>query len=254
METAARIGWLARGVLYVLVAAIVSRVPSTGTDEEADKEGAFVTLAQSPFGGWLLGAVVVGLVGFSAWRAWSAIRGTEEKATRRVAWAASAAVYAVLAVLAVGVLRGSSRSGGEEKTLTATVLSWSTGQWIVGAVGLVVLAVAANHLRKGVQERFLREIDDGAVPRRAMPVVRAIGVAGLLGRALVWSLVGWFLMRAAVQRDPNEPVGLDEALRRVAGEAWGPALLVVSSIALLAYGLLCLVTARWPDADVAEGA
>ena len=54
METAGRVGWLARGVLYLLVAALVARVPSTGSSHEADQHGAFASVASSPFGGVLL--------------------------------------------------------------------------------------------------------------------------------------------------------------------------------------------------------
>ena len=54
-----------------------------------------------------------------------------------------------------------------------------------------------------------------------------------------------FLLRAAVQYDKTEPVGLDQSLRNVAVEAWGPFVLMVTAIGLAAYGLFSFVEARW---------
>jgi hypothetical protein len=249
METAARIGWLARGVLYVLVATLVARIPSVGGERSADKQGAFATLAASPFGGWLLGAVVVGMLGFAAWRAWSAIRGSEVKTTRRLAWAGSSLVYLGLAGLALGILLRGDDGSNEEKALTARALELPGGTVLVGGVAVAVLATGVNHLRKAAKQRFLRDIDEDAIPARVLRPVRVIGVLGQIGRAFVWGLVGWFLLRAAVQHDPSEPIGLDEALRNLADESWGPALLRIASACLLAYAVLCFAIATWPDPE-----
>lgn len=249
METAARIGWLTRGVLYALVAVLVARIPSTGSQESADKKGAFATLAESPFGGWLLGAVTLGMIGFAGWRLVSAIRGSDEKPAKRLSWLGSAVVYVGLTVLAVGVLRGGDSGGNTEKELTARLLELPGGPVLVGAIAVAVLAIGANQLRKAVKEKFLQYIDEGAIPAGLRGAVRAVGVLGCLGRALVWSLVGWFLLQAAVQHDPNEPVGLDESLRRIAGESWGPTLLWVACFGLVAYAALCFATAAWVDPE-----
>jgi hypothetical protein len=249
MEVAGRIGWTARGLLYLLVALLVARLPSTGGHQkEADQKGAFATLVGTPFGGWLLATVAVGLLAFAAWRAWAAVRGTDEKPARRLGWAASAVAYANLFALAIGVLRDRGSDGGSDKqAMTARVLSWPGGPVIVGIAGLVIVGIALNYLRKGVEERFLHDIDEGAVPDRLHLVVRVVGVAGWLGRSLVWALAGWFILQAAWSHDANEPVGLDQSLRTIAGESWGTSLLWVAAAGLASYGLVCLATAAWLD-------
>jgi hypothetical protein len=249
METAARIGWLTRAVLYGLVAVLVARIPSTGGEESADKQGAFATLADSPLGGWLLGAVIVGMLGFAGLRAWTAIIGSDEKVGRRLGWTGSAIVYVALAVLAFGVLRSGDSDGNTEKALTVRILELPGGPVYVAVIALVVVIVGLNHLRKAVKKKFLHDVDEGAVPGGARSAVRAAGVFGLLGRSLVWVLVGWFLARAAVRHDPNEPIGLDESLRRLAGESWGPTVLWVVAIGLAAYGVFCLAVTAWPDPE-----
>ena len=82
--------------------------------------------------------------------------------------------------------------------------------------------------------------------RRAVEVVAWVG---LLGRTLVFSVVGWFLFRAAVRYDPNEPVGLDQSLRTLVDESWGPFLLVLTAIGLVGYGLFSFIEARYRELD-----
>jgi hypothetical protein len=250
VEVTARIGWAARGVLYAIVAILVDQVATSGGGKgRADQQGAFATLADRPFGKALLICVAGGLLAFAVFRAWAAVRGGDEKTNRRLGWGISAVVYAYLAATAIGVLRSGAKSSGEKQALTARVLDWPAGPVIVGIAGLVVVGVAANYLRKGIKERFLHDVDEDAVPDRFLPAVRAVGIAGWLGRSLAWTLVGFFVLRAAWQHDPNEPVGLDQTLHRLAGEPWGPLVLWVACAGLAAYALLCLATAAWPDQD-----
>ena len=81
----------------------------------------------------------------------------------------------------------------------------------------------------------------------ARPWYIALGVAGHLARAVVFALVGVFLLRAAWQFDPDEAVGLDEALQKLAAEPHGAFLLGSVALGLAAYGLFCLVEARYRD-------
>ena len=60
-------------------------------------------------------------------------------------------------------------------------------------------------------------------------------------------VVGWFLVRAAVKHDPNEPIGLDQSLRALADQSLGVVLIWIAVAGLAAYGLLCLATSAWLD-------
>ena len=249
MEIAARIGWLARGALYLLLAVLVAGIPGGTNGEKVDKKGAFETLADTSHGTWLLAALCAGMVGFAGFRLWAAATGSGEKGSRRIGWGVSAVVYLFFAYAAFTVLRGAGSEGNQEKVLTTRVLTWSWGHLLVAGVALLMLAVAANYVRKGVKERFLHDIDESAVPDHLHGPVRVLGVAGWLGRALVWALVAFFLLRAALQHDPNEPVGLDESLRALLGQTWGVALLWVAFAGMVSYALLCGATAAWPDPE-----
>ena len=71
------------------------------------------------------------------------------------------------------------------------------------------------------------------------------GVAGLAARGVIFAIVGVFLAKAAYEYDPQEAVGIDGALAKLADQAWGTWLLAAVAIGLLAYGAFCLVQARY---------
>jgi hypothetical protein len=73
------------------------------------------------------------------------------------------------------------------------------------------------------------------------------GVVGYLARAVVLVLIGVFLLRAALDYDPNEAVGLDGALQKLAHQTFGPLLLGVVAAGIAIYGLFCLVRAAYRE-------
>jgi hypothetical protein len=81
----------------------------------------------------------------------------------------------------------------------------------------------------------------------ARPWYLALGIGGHVARAIVFALIGVFLLRAGWQYDPDEAIGLDEALQKLAGESYGGLLLGAVALGLAAYGLFCLVQARYRD-------
>jgi hypothetical protein len=64
---------------------------------------------------------------------------------------------------------------------------------------------------------------------------------------VIFGLAGLFLVRAAWQYDPKEAIGLDGALAKLANADYGPFLLGCTAAGLLAYGLFCLVQARYRE-------
>ena len=50
----------------------------------------------------------------------------------------------------------------------------------------------------------------------------ALGVFGHLARMVVFGLIGYFLVRAAIDYDPDKAIGLDGALTKLAQASYGP--------------------------------
>jgi hypothetical protein len=62
---------------------------------------------------------------------------------------------------------------------------------------------------------------------------------------VVFGLIGWFLIRAAIDFDAKKAVGLDGALAKLAHNSYGPVLLGVVAAGLIAFGCYSLADARY---------
>ena len=91
-------------------------------------------------------------------------------------------------------------------------------------------------------EKKLRLDDLGPGARRA---VATVGVLGHLARFVVFSIIGWFLIKAALEFEPNKAVGLDGALAQLVGQPYGKWLLFAVAAGILAYGLYAAVESRY---------
>ena len=93
------------------------------------------------------------------------------------------------------------------------------------------------------RERFTAE----HMSRALAMVTRALGALGCIARAVVFVLVGFFMLKAAVLSSAKQVKGLDAVFRSVASSAYGSWLLAVLACGLLCYGLYCLIEARYRD-------
>jgi hypothetical protein len=69
----------------------------------------------------------------------------------------------------------------------------------------------------------------------------------LIGRAVAFAAVGWFVIKAAVEFDASEPLGLDESLRALQGEPYGPIVIVVVGVGLVLFALFSFGEARYRE-------
>ncbi|MFJ6793592.1 DUF1206 domain-containing protein [Streptomyces sp. NPDC091268] len=257
---AARCGLVTRGVLYLLIGLLAIRIAlgSMGTPagggggKEADRQGALAELADKPFGGVLIVAVGIGVVGMALWRLSEAVFGAAgpdgDKLLKRLASAARFVFYSLVAYSVFSFAAGRRHSGDQQsRDVTAKAMELPAGQWLVGAVGLgigiagVVIAVQA------ARRSFRKHLAMGGTSRRVRRLVTFLGVCGGLARGAVASAAGGFLVYAAVSYDPAQAKGLDDTLRTFAGTAAGPWLLVVVAVGLMLFGAFSWAMARWRE-------
>jgi hypothetical protein len=61
----------------------------------------------------------------------------------------------------------------------------------------------------------------------------------------VFGLIGYFVLKTAIEFNPHEAVGLDGALGRVHHESFGPVLLGLAAAGLLVFAVYSLFEARY---------
>ena len=92
---------------------------------------------------------------------------------------------------------------------------------------------------------FAEELEKHKMSAKAYRAAIVLGVTGYLGRATLFSLVGWFVCKAAVTEDPNHGEGVDGSLRILAASTFGPVLLWLIAVTLVAYGIYLAFEARY---------
>ena len=66
-----------------------------------------------------------------------------------------------------------------------------------------------------------------------------------MARSVVFALIGFGLVKAAIDYDPKEAVGLDGALRKLADSSFGPLLLGIVAAGLIGFALYSIADARY---------
>lgn len=256
-QWAGRAGWLAKGVVYVLVGILAVGIArgDAGGGQEASNGGAIASLAEQSYGRALVVLVGIGLVLYAIWRLFTAVLPgdwTGRALLERIGNFISAVVYASLALTVSQVARSSGGSGAAGDREDRMVSDWvgelmqrPAGRWLVGAAGVVVAAVAVAFLQRAVTRKFEEDLAfGGATPTRRSAIVR-LGQAGFAGRALSFALIALFLVRAAVTFDASEVGGIDGSLRQFTEFPWGRAVVALVAAGFVAYGLFCVLSASY---------
>jgi amino acid transporter len=198
----------------------------------------------------LLGAVALGLAGFAAWRIMMAVRDPERASSqgnatlRRLGYLASGIANLALAVAAASMVLPtlfSSGGGDDTQGWTARLMAQPYGPWLVMGVGLVVIAVAIAFAVRAFRATFERHLDREA----CRPAIRNLCRIGILARALVFAIIGGFLVVAGWSTDPSEAKGFAEALDSLAAQPQGEALLGAVGLGLVLFAFYSLVSARY---------
>jgi hypothetical protein len=255
LERLARAGLAARGLLYLVVAVLAVQVARGHNDTRADKQGALHSVVRQPLGKVLVLVLAVGFGGYALWRFVEAAVGPSDErdsrkaALKRAGYAARGAMYLFFSLSAAKLLVSSSGGGAGSDTAeadwTKRILDWPAGPWLVGAVGLVVIAAGLYLGWRGLSRKFQRRLKAAEMSRAERRWILGFGTVGMLARMLVTVLIGIFLLAAAVQHDPSRAVGIDGALKRLADRHDGPAMLVLVAAGFAAYGLYSLAEARF---------
>jgi hypothetical protein len=252
MERLARLGYATEGAVYALIGLLAAGAAFGAGGRTTGQRGAFEIVAKSPFGSILLSLIALGFLGYALWRSVQAImdpdgEGTDVKALgKRVGYGVSALVYASLAFSAVGLVLGTaSDGGGSTDDWTALVLSWPLGQVLVVGVGAAVVGVGLHELYQAYEANFLEYLKLDEMGEKARQWTERWGRLGIAARGIVLGIVGAFLIRAALEYDPQEARGLGGALQTLVQQPLGPWLLGAVALGLVAYGLFMLSVARY---------
>lgn len=244
----ARLGFAARGLVYLLVGWFAIDAARHG-GAPGDNRAALESLADGGLGRALLGVIAFGLIGYAIWRlseAWfdPEDEGHDLKGTiARGGHAISGVVHIALAFVAARLALGERGGGGDQASEGAAMLmAQPAGVWLVGLFGLLLLGGAAGNFLEAYRAKFARYMGGG---EPAPGYVKLAGRIGYAARGVVFTMIAWFFVRAALAANPERAGGTGEALRELQSQDYGPLLLGIVALGLLLFGVFSLIEARY---------
>ena len=252
LQASARIGLVARGAVYGVIGILAFKLAIGSGGKTESQTGALQTIGHQPFGAVLLIALAIGLAAYAIWRLVDGTVGSsprEDGAVKhRVSAIASGVGYAGLCFVAIKILVGAQSSGGSSgspRHATAGVLGWPAGPVLVAIGGLVVIGVGVYQGYKGIARRFEEESRVEQMGSGTRTAFTALGVTGHIARAVTFILIGFGVVKAALDYSPKKAVGLDGALQKLAHASAGPLLLGIVALGFIAFALYSIADARY---------
>ena len=255
IERLARAGYVSYGVVYALVGVLAVQAALGAGGKTASQEGALRQILLAPLGRVLLGALVIGLLGYAMWRLLQGILDPENEGTdakglaRRVDHVLNGLFHAALAFSAGRLALGpGGGSGGSPEDWTARLLAQLAqplGRTLAVIAGAAIVVAGLYQLYKAYNADFRGELASGEMSAGARRWATRSGRLGYASRGVVFGVISVFLAQAALQTDPHEARGLGGALETLAHQPFGPYLLGAVALGLVAYGVFMFVVARY---------
>jgi hypothetical protein len=256
VENLAKAGFIALGIVYCLVGtlAFMAAINVGGkTTQDTDQKGAFQFLLDQPHGRLLLGLVALGLVCYTIWRLIQAVLDPERKGTdakglaRRTGYAFSGLFYGALAFYAANLALGQSTSSGQgdsRQTLARELLQQPFGQWLVGLVAVATMVLGGYQIYRALSGKYRKKIQESKLRTEYKTMLIRAGLVGYIARGLVWILIGYLFLRAALHANAREAGGTDKAFALLEHGTYGSLLLGAVALGLICYGVFMFVRAR----------
>ncbi len=249
-----RAGFVARAITYTVIAvlALALAVGIGIHPDSASPQGALAVIVGAPLGQVALAVISLALLAYALWKLVLAFRGRGPEGggghsfMDRLACLGGGLVYLAFFAVSVGVLAGSDGNGSAQPRRTAAeLLGLPAGEVLCAVTALVLVVVSLYQAYDAICGKFA---DDNKIEQMSAGchrVFMVIGRVGLLARALIFTLVGYFLLRAAIDLHAGTAVGVDGALDDVHRGPLGGWLLALVALGLLTFAAFSLLEARF---------
>ncbi|MBC7282539.1 DUF1206 domain-containing protein [Hoeflea sp.] len=252
----ARLGYGARGAVYLLLAVfILSAALTTGVGGDSEDAVRFIT--QSTASAILTPLLMVSLAGYCSWRIVQAVFDTDNHGFApkglavRGGLLGSAATYGFLLVYTFSIWWGANldSGGGSGDGFGSTAAAFIGAGPVSLILGSVFVIVGVAHIWKAIRHKYREHIDASEAIMRWIDVA-AIG--GLCARGVIFLIIAFLFLRRGLAGQ-QENASLSDALGFIAGLPAGSFLLGATGLGFLLFSLYSFSEAVWRRVNVDIG-
>lgn len=253
LELIARIGYGARGFVYLSGGALTLLAIPGLIDGAAGTRGAISWLALQPFGrAWVL-LLGLGLLAIVSWRLLQAIWDADNEGTdrqgisTRVSQGFSATGYALLAFSAFSLLFHTPADPGAADVAAghreaARMLSLPFGNLLLAGLGLCIAGVGVSNIVKAWRDDFAAHLSCSVeLCRRVVPLARA----GYMARGIAWLPLAALIFLAGIRSRASDVTSFDAALDALGRQPGGVVLLAAAALGFIGFGVFSFIEARF---------
>lgn len=274
IEKFARLGFVAQALNYATIGLLALQVAIGSGGRLTDSSGAIEVLSQQPLGPFLLGILGFGFAGYGLWFYIQAAFGQhasprhdlygrrispdsakqssgKRAACKRIYAGVIGVIYTMLALSVFRILLNlGGNSGDMTRTWTGRLMSQPLGIWAVALTGLVIGGAGLYQFYKAFKEKFKDNIELGSLSVKARGAFMKLAKWGISARGVVFCIIGWFLVQAALNHNPNQARGLGGALHTIAAQPFGKILLGIVAVGLVLYAVYSAFKAKYYHVEV----
>jgi hypothetical protein len=247
VQGVARAGFVASGLVQILIGVVAIEVALHRSDSQADQTGALHDVAGAPGGPVVLWAAAIASLALALWLVVAGLIARNPDRRRR--WSGRirewgrAVVYLVVGVEALRVALGADASSARtSRTGSKDLLSVPGGPVVLAVLGAVVVVAGGVVVWLGITKGFIKVVRVPPGPPGTVFVV--LGRIGYVARGVAVAVVGVLFVVAAFTLDPKKASGLDGALKSFAALPFGEVVLVALGLGWIAAGLFSVWRAK----------
>ncbi len=253
LELTARIGFAAKGILYIVIGVLAFQVVIGLGGETAGMKDVLKTIHKQAgvFGDAVLFIIALGLTAHSFWRLMQSLFNADNKEIDfkniidRIGYFTSVIVYGGLAFLSFKIVIGLGGGGSSPQAMTASVLNKPLGRWLIILTGLAIGGSGLFQIYFGISRKFEFKYDLQNMNDFEIKLARYVSLIGLAARGIVFVLLSVFLIQAGLEFNPDKAGGMDKALEKALNQPYGHWLLGIAAVGLAAYGGYCILLGKF---------
>lgn len=252
----AKLGFYTKGFLFIVIGILAVLVAiGDRSGELTDPTGALTAVALAPFGKVILIIFVIGAFGHGLWNILRGVvdlddaGGKWQGITKRIIAAGVGIFYLILSWSAWDILSTaqiSFENGAMQRNLTTFLLAIPIlGVVLVFFIGLGVIIAGVHECYSGLSGKFQESFRLREISGFSRAVIVVLGVLSFTARALIFAIMGYFFIAAAIDYNPNEAIGVDGALLILAQSRFGKSILFITASGLICHGVLSLYESKY---------